>query len=615
MASIIVLCKQKPLASFLKAELSLYGVGAIALAEVEKLSALVSEPGVRAVILVPESENDPLESHPLRKFLQEVNDDLAVVGILPPDAAEDVFPCRLPDDNLLRLPFSGAELRLFLQRITGIRFAAKEIYQEKETMMAKSGDASVKILELTEIVDEGLPLDELPDMSEAETPVSPAPLAGGGEGREEESVGGQDVAASDLDEDFSAMELFDSLAEDDLIAIAAERDFDDKRQVKAEASGKLQPVTEADFDTLLPAEEFADLELEAEPEAEDLTLRELKNAGLTLEVDASNETSSASENRAEGDGRTVGLSVEDELMDLDDLLKELETEPAPRTRQIKTTAVTGSATTNGVEADFSAIPSMAPGSEAAACEAAGATANAPQTTVAEVAAETPDKEAVTRAAFDPEKLVSEERDAETDFMVSAVAVEDGSSEEENRSEPDLLDNGLMQADAAFDVEVQDEVAEASAVAVEDEGLAEPLTSLSAEEQVGTMAASGEPAAAAESPEDYLWGDDLAENRKVDMFKRRPLSPEPEVWPEPVNDDFSRQIESLTREWSKQLLKTTYSSMDKMIKAIGDLAPTIVDQVAREVIPPLAEKVIKAEIARLEKKLENEADEEESPAGQ
>ena len=89
-------------------------------------------------------------------------------------------------------------------------------------------------------------------------------------------------------------------------------------------------------------------------------------------------------------------------------------------------------------------------------------------------------------------------------------------------------------------------------------------------------------------------------------------PAPEVCAEPISPDFSRQIESMTQEWSKQLLQTTYASMDKMIKAIGDLAPTIVDQVAREVIPPLAEKVIKAEIARLEEKLESEEDQEGIP---
>lgn len=87
--------------------------------------------------------------------------------------------------------------------------------------------------------------------------------------------------------------------------------------------------------------------------------------------------------------------------------------------------------------------------------------------------------------------------------------------------------------------------------------------------------------------------------------------EPHVFAEPHAFDFSQQIEDMTQEWSKQLLQTTYTSMDKMIKAIGDLAPTIIDQVAREVIPPLAEKVIKAEIARLEEKLELETGEEET----
>ena len=84
----------------------------------------------------------------------------------------------------------------------------------------------------------------------------------------------------------------------------------------------------------------------------------------------------------------------------------------------------------------------------------------------------------------------------------------------------------------------------------------------------------------------------------------------QIFTEPQALDFSQQIEDMTQEWSKQLLQTTYASMDKMIKAIGDLAPTIVDQVAREVIPPLAEKVIKAEIARLEEKLELEEGEEQ-----
>jgi hypothetical protein len=137
---------------------------------------------------------------------------------------------------------------------------------------------------------------------------------------------------------------------------------------------------------------------------------------------------------------------------------------------------------------------------------------------------------------------------------------------------------------------------------------------------------------AELPEDYLVGDELlAEDpatSKTDAQPQAagkpesgsPVSPlrvDPvsasathQIFTEPQALDFSQQIEDMTQEWSKQLLQTTYASMDKMIKAIGDLAPTIVDQVAREVIPPLAEKVIKAEIARLEEKLELEEGEEQ-----
>jgi len=137
----------------------------------------------------------------------------------------------------------------------------------------------------------------------------------------------------------------------------------------------------------------------------------------------------------------------------------------------------------------------------------------------------------------------------------------------------------------------------------------------------------------ELPEDYLVDDELlredsAAAAETDappqaagkLNSSSPVSPlrvDPvsasathQIFTEPQALDFSQQIEDMTQEWSKQLLQTTYASMDKMIKAIGDLAPTIVDQVAREVIPPLAEKVIKAEIARLEEKLELEEGEEQ-----
>jgi hypothetical protein len=133
----------------------------------------------------------------------------------------------------------------------------------------------------------------------------------------------------------------------------------------------------------------------------------------------------------------------------------------------------------------------------------------------------------------------------------------------------------------------------------------------------------------ELPEDYLEDDEPVTKDTGDKIKSAaqpapesqvepepafssPVSPprperpmptaQPHIFTEPQSLDFSQQIEDMTQEWSKQLMQSAYASMDKMIKAIGELAPTIVDQVAREVIPPLAEKVIKAEIARLEEKL-------------
>ncbi len=123
----------------------------------------------------------------------------------------------------------------------------------------------------------------------------------------------------------------------------------------------------------------------------------------------------------------------------------------------------------------------------------------------------------------------------------------------------------------------------------------------------------------ESPEDYL----LPDEEEQDLAAKSDSLPSPEaadmppataeteatrpsvVTEPPEATDFSRQIEGLTQEWSKKMLVSTYASMDKLIQALGEMAPTIVEQVAREIIPPLAEKIIKAEIKRLEEKIEDE----------
>ncbi|MEA2108626.1 MAG: hypothetical protein U9P07_04325 [Pseudomonadota bacterium] len=118
----------------------------------------------------------------------------------------------------------------------------------------------------------------------------------------------------------------------------------------------------------------------------------------------------------------------------------------------------------------------------------------------------------------------------------------------------------------------------------------------------------------ERPEDYLTPHDPQQGNKsftgTPESESTPLATESEtartsVFTEPQTVDFSKQIEGLTQEWSKKMLVSTYASMDKLIQALGDMAPTIVEQVAREIIPPLAEKIIKTEIKRLEDKIEDD----------
>ncbi len=123
----------------------------------------------------------------------------------------------------------------------------------------------------------------------------------------------------------------------------------------------------------------------------------------------------------------------------------------------------------------------------------------------------------------------------------------------------------------------------------------------------------------ESPDDYLVPDEkkLSEPMESELLppppaaaatpgtEQREQTARPSVVTEPEPADFSHQIEGLTQEWSKKMLVSTYASMDKLIQALGDMAPTIVEQVAKEIIPPLAEKIIKSEIQRLEEKIEDD----------
>jgi len=152
-------------------------------------------------------------------------------------------------------------------------------------------------------------------------------------------------------------------------------------------------------------------------------------------------------------------------------------------------------------------------------------------------------------------------------------------------------------------------------AVEPAEVAENLKKDGLKAEPETAKGLSEAATTTESPEDYLVPDE--EEQKSDSLpppetaEIPPATAETEtarpsvVTEAPETTDFSRQIEGLTQEWSKKMLVSTYASMDKLIQALGEMAPTIVEQVAREIIPPLAEKIIKAEIKRLEEKIEDE----------
>ena len=165
-----------------------------------------------------------------------------------------------------------------------------------------------------------------------------------------------------------------------------------------------------------------------------------------------------------------------------------------------------------------------------------------------------------------------------------------------------------ETEAAVDLSVPDE---SPATEPEEEGL-KSMGSDSIEETFDKTAETDSEAEAGpedfttESPEDYLTPDEEKLETSLDTpMVAEPETARPSVVTEPQTADFSRQIEGLTQEWSKKMLVSTYASMDKLIQALGDMAPTIVEQVAREIIPPLAEKIIKSEIKRLEEKIEDD----------
>ena len=362
---------------------------------------------------------------------------------------------------------------------------------------------TVETFELTEIIEEGLPLDELPEISEDKTLGVPLESDSGKTVRVDTEPGSESVGEElELDGFGDTLDDLESVFEESAVEDHVELITEAESGIESEVGENSSELVAGDIDALLSDDDFKEIEIPQRPENQDPVLAELKSAGLMSEdevvVASKSETAYLAKQDLEEDG-----FGEEELGGIDNFLDEI--------------------------------------------------------------------------------LVEED--------VVEILVEDG---------PEKNDVGK-------DVDV--EFSEPSATSGSFES-AEKLPEVDEFEETFTMES---PETDIELPEDYLLDEEIpaVSIEPVDrsLATSSTLSPEPEVCAEPSSPDFSRQIEDLTQEWSKQLLKTTYASMDKMIKAIGDLAPTIVDQVAREVIPPLAEKVIKAEIARLEEKLKIEEERE------
>ena len=526
MVKIVIACSKKPLAAFIETELAAYEVDCRVVVDAAQLMAVTAE--FKPDLLLFDSEfPSSEESSALLGKLRAGSPQIPVVGIfeLFGEIQDEVRQGFSPAE-VLQLPFGEDDLLERLQQIAGREIKKKIVLQEKkeEEKMDKPLPIIVETFKLTEIVEEGLPLDELPEISEGETSevLSEVDL--------EKIDTGVSAPEDESAEAFEVDDFGDTL--DDLES-AFEESVDTpepESSVEGGAEAALPESVSGDVDALLGDDEFAEVEIPESPEVHDPVLAELKNAGLKPESDMVSTIEAGLPEEPEL--KVEGDSGEEELSDIDDLLGEI---PLEEDAVIESPVEAGSEkkdTDKDVEADFS---------ELVYPEAAEEQTEVPEPLESE--------------ALNQVQVPTESGPSETSEAVESV-----------------------------------------------ENLAAPTVSIAPEETSVGKSLEAE----IESPEDYLMDEELPEIG----VESEPAAPE--VYAEPISPDFSRQIESMTQEWSKQLLQTTYASMDKMIKAIGDLAPTIVDQVAREVIPPLAEKVIKAEIARLEEKLESEEDQEEIP---
>ncbi len=592
MAKIILACSQKPLAAFIETALAEFDVDCRNVVDTAALTVMIDvlQPDV---ILLNSGFPTPDENAALLAELQ-AGLQAPVLSICEPAEiilADDGGEKQPAPPGVLMLPFGKDDLQQKIEKITGLTLVKKsdlepavekavaasvedlfdvdlqpEESEEKDEAMGKVEAETVKTFELTEIVEEGLPLDELPDSAAGGSLLTePGELA---------------AEVGFVDEEVSEKKV-SSIAVD-----AVDLDLDD-------FSDSLDDL-ESDFQETLPPESGA---VAAAGENEDTILPE---TALPSEAVVGNERATLEETAV------VALESEFELPTVETDMKSPEKQPEP---------VVGDLDDLLDDDDFTEVEILeAEDPVLAGLKSAGLT---PEVEVPAVESEPVDTEKDDNLADDD---LDDLNDYE-DLLDGVAAVRDDSDED-----------SLVGEAAVSDAEVQsnaDSAAEFVEMPRPEEVSPPELTLIVASPGVAdndTVIQDVEPEI--ELPEDYIEDEDLM-SENVDAGPKiesqsefqtpvppvqvtaAPSSAEPRVFTEPQSLDFSQQIEGMTQEWSKQLLQTTYASMDKMIKAIGDLAPTIVNQVAREVIPPLAEKVIKAEIARLEEQLKLEEGEEES----
>jgi len=554
MAKIILACSQKPLAAFIETALAEFDGDCQVVVDSAGLTVKIDELQPDVILLnsgFPTPADNPALLAELRGSSQ-----IPVLSICEPveivladDGGEQ--PPDHPD--VLILPFGDNDLRQKIEKLTGIRLTEKSDLQpdvektaaspvdlfnsdlqpedpeEKDETMEKVEAEAVKTFELVEIVEEGLPLDELPDrIVSGSSLVETGELAGETD-LSDVADGGKEVSsivaeADDLDfADFGdslndleldlqetpspevgTAEVAGANGVTTLVETAAsESEFELQADETDMGSANKQPEPVAgDLDDLLDDNDFAEVEI---LEAEDPVLAGLKSAGLTPEVETPTVASAPAE--AVGDE----CLAEDDLNDYEDLLD-----------------------------GFAAVKD--------------------ESDVDPPVGETNVSEVESRTGTDP----------------AAEFIEMPRPEDVSSPESTLIVAPPVAADEP-EIELPEDYLEDEEIM---SGTSESDLEIETQPELHSPAPSAQVAAT-------------------------PQPTETRVFTEPQSLDFSQQIEGMTQEWSKQLLQTTYASMDKMIKAIGDLAPTIVNQVAREVIPPLAEKVIKAEIARLEEQLKLE----------